>query len=278
MKLIVEAGSTKTDSILIRNGQVHGGQKSSPGINPVTDPHYRQKVHDLIGLYPADQISSVIYYGSGCINEEVNEKVRKLILSFLPAETAVEVQMDLLAAARGLCQHEEGIIIILGTGSNIGYYDGEKLVDGIKSCGYLLGDEGSGYRIGQAIFRRFAREELGVNQALLISEQFGISPDTAIPELYRQDNPRQYLASFSTAISLLESGVKNEIVDEVFTTLTRRLIVPIHSKYPSPVHFCGSIAFYFTEELKQKLAEFNILASSFERSPLEGLVKYHSDG
>ena len=56
----------------------------------------------------------------------------------MPQVSKIEVDTDLLAAARALCQHEPGIACIMGTGSNSCYYDGEKVVDNVSPLGYIL--------------------------------------------------------------------------------------------------------------------------------------------
>ena len=44
-----------------------------------------------------------------------------------------------------------GIAVILGTGSNVGLYDGKQLVKTVGGLGYVLGDEGSGVHLGKDI-------------------------------------------------------------------------------------------------------------------------------
>lgn len=64
-------------------------------------------------------------------------------------KTPIQVESDLLAAARGLFKCEAGIACILGTGSNSCFYDGKIVVKNVKAGGYILGDEGSGAVLGK---------------------------------------------------------------------------------------------------------------------------------
>ena len=64
--------------------------------------------------------------------------------SFQLPTDSIEVAGDLLAAARAVCGHEEGIACILGTGANSCLYDGQHIVQNTPPLGYILGDEGSG--------------------------------------------------------------------------------------------------------------------------------------
>ena len=63
----------------------------------------------------------------------------------------IEINSDLLAAARALCGRDEGIACILGTGSNSCYYNGSEIVDNIPPLGFILGDEGSGATLGRLL-------------------------------------------------------------------------------------------------------------------------------
>ena len=64
-------------------------------------------------------------------------------------KTPIQVESDLLAAARGLFKCEAGIACILGTGSNSCFYDGKIVVKNVRAGGYILGDEGSGAVLGK---------------------------------------------------------------------------------------------------------------------------------
>ena len=277
MNLIVEAGTTKTDAVLINTDGSILIQTASTGINPVSDPDYQHAIDDLVMTYRNRAIQQIFYYGSGCINEEVNEGVANRLRKGLQQEPYIEIADDLLGVARGLCQRIPGIASILGTGSNIGYYDGKSIIDGIKSGGYLIGDEGSGFKIGQSIYSKFARGQLSSELSEKITQEYGVKQEDAVGQLYQQTNPRQHLASFAKAINWFEGTTKREIMTEVFNSYVNAMVLPIHKKYPVPVHIVGSIGVHFKEYLIPIFEKFNILAASIERSPLDGLIRYHSN-
>ena len=64
-------------------------------------------------------------------------------------KTPIQVESDLLAAARGLFKCEAGIACILGTVSNSCFYDGKIVVKNVRAGGNILGDEGSGAVLGK---------------------------------------------------------------------------------------------------------------------------------
>ena len=252
-------------------------RNASAGINPVSDPHFSKALSELAVCYKNDAVDEIFYYGSGCINQEVNDRLAKILLTHLEQSIHTEIYDDLIGAARGMCQRLPGIAAILGTGSNIGYYDGINIAEGVKSGGYLLGDEGSGYRIGQTIYRLFSRNRLPQNVAKRIEQKMNVNQSEAIGHLYAKVNPRQYLASYATCISLMDADAQSVVLGDVFTQFVERMILPLYSKYPAPIKICGSVGFHFQSHLNHLLQKFNILAASFERSPLDGLIRYHSN-
>ena len=274
MKLIIEAGSSKTDSQLISEGRIFGKLQKTTGLNPVTDKDYEHKLRDLCARYTDVPLKTIYYYGSGCINSKINTAVAETIKDVLDIEK-IHVADDLIGAARSVCGRNKGIACILGTGSNIGFYDGKKIVDTIASCGYLLGDEGSGFRKGQKIYLAFARKRLDEVIMQKIEFDSGIDRSDAIPHLYAQDNSRSFLASFSKYIHEMPAAMHDSILGEVFDALIQNLILELYDRHQCPVHFVGSIAHHFKDFLKQKLHKFNIIAGRIEQTPITGLIEYH---
>jgi len=275
--LIIEAGSSKTDSILMDGKDIVHQIHKSPGINPITDLHYEAAIDESITPYlsylPIDDIR---YYGAGCIDNITNNKIADSLKNILGSNIITEVQDDLLAVARGLCQRSPGIVVILGTGSNTGYFDGSSITDGYKSCGYLLGDEGSGYRLGQELIKRYARGLLDMDSQQMIASKTGVSAEEVIRYIYESENPRTLVASYAAYLKSCHRQTNEDICLGVFEPLANQILKPLYSKYRVPIHLSGSIAFHFKDELLETLKRSDILVTSIVDSPLEGLISYHS--
>ena len=150
MKLIVDIGGTKGRwFVLDKKNQVFF---KSDGFNPFTS-----KIDVLSGIlvslkssFDFDSILNIHYYGAGISSENKKIEVRKVLKTFF-TKSDVEINSDLLGSCRALCNDKSGVVGILGTGSNSCYYDGNNIKSKIKSLGYLLGDEGSGYDMGKKI-------------------------------------------------------------------------------------------------------------------------------
>lgn len=275
MRWIIDAGTTKTDSVIISKLGIES-RKVSAGLNPVSDFNCLQKVTDLCENTDLSNVKEVYYYGSGCINDEYNNPIANIIRSYIARTADISVQDDLLGAAISSCGNDPGIATIIGTGSNIGYYDGDSISDRVQSCGYLLGDEGGGYRIGQSVFLRYCRGLLSKEESALIEASTPITAITAITQLYKNENPRQFLASFSQFITHLSPSTQEEILMSVFDKLFQNMILPMWKKHEVPISLVGSISFHFKDRLMALFDKFNIIAGSIQKSPIEGLLKYHS--
>ena len=94
------------------------------------------EVH-LLPHLPSHSSITIFFYGAGCSSEEKRKIVMDAIKSNFP-QSEIEINHDLLGAARALCGHQEGIAAILGTGSNSCYYDGKQIVENIASLGWTL--------------------------------------------------------------------------------------------------------------------------------------------
>ena len=130
MKLIADSGSTKTAWCLMTD-ESRQTQVTTQGINP-----YQQTEEDIVAVIRNELLPQIAtntesglkihFYGAGC-TPEASPKVAKALQQVFGQESRVEVQSDMLGAARALCGHQPGIVAILGTGSNSCQYDGEKI-------------------------------------------------------------------------------------------------------------------------------------------------------
>jgi N-acetylglucosamine kinase-like BadF-type ATPase len=164
---------------------------------------------------------------------------------------------------------------ILGTGANSCLYDGEHIVQNTPALGYILGDEGSGSVLGRlflnAIFKNPAladvRDEfLKVNKW----EQKDI-----IQKVYREPMVNRWLASLSPFIMehIANPYIKQLVIDN-FRDFFRKNIVP-YNRPDLPVHFVGSMAHHYLEQLKEAAHAEGFTVGNILQSPIEGLITYH---
>lgn len=273
MIIIADSGSSKTDWRLISGDGVIKEVNTS-GLNPQilsgTDFVRVIRDSDLI-QWPLEDIEKIYFYGAGITNKQIKvDLIRWLKSIFSNAE--IEAYSDLLAAARALYGNNSGLVGILGTGSNIGYYNGSELEKSIPILGYLLGDEGSGNALGKRLTVAFLRNELSPT---LNNEFMSFYPDykNILSNIYKNEQPARLLASFVPFIHQhLESKIIGKMVEEEFTKYFR-LFKKLENI--SGIALIGSLAYYFKPVLEDIALAEGLKLTKVMKSPIEALTLHH---
>lgn len=277
MILIADSGSTKTDWCIAHDGKPVK-RLETKGINPFfqSAEEIRQELAQTLTPHlPAESIRAVCFYGAGCTPEKASI-VGRAIADCLPATGAIEVHSDMLAAARSLCGHEAGIACILGTGSNSCFYNGKEIARQVSPLGYVLGDEGSGAVLGKLFVGDLLKNQLPPAVKEAFAAQVGLSAAEIIDRVYRQPFPNRFLAGLSPFIAqhLHEPAVRTLVFNSFLAFFRRNVMQYDWQRYPA--HFIGSIAHHYKEVLLAAAEAAGICVGKVLRSPMEGLVQYHS--
>lgn len=278
MILIADCGSTKIDWCLIENSKVVK-QVFTCGMNAIMLTQDEMAARIKTELYPEVSqyaIDSVYFYGAGCINADVCNNVAAAIRESIPAPV-IEVHTDLLAAARALCGHQAGIACIMGTGSNSCYYDGQKIVDNVSPLGYILGDEGSGAVLGKLLFGDVLKNQLPAELCEKFLAEYDLDRMKIIQRVYKEPLANRFLASVTPfLIQNIEEPAIHRLVLNSFKSFFVRNI----SQYPgyktTPINFVGSIAYYYRDVLTEAAAAVDCSVGTVIKSPMEGLIRFHS--
>ena len=153
--LIADSGSTKCEWCLLDNDKKK--KFITKGISP-----YFLNGNEIVALLQKElliklkqnNIEKIFFYGTG-LKDNNNKRIIHTSLQKIFTNASIEVQTDLLGAARALCKNEKGIACILGTGCNSCYYNGKKVIKNSPGLGYVLGDEGSGAYLGKKVLQYF---------------------------------------------------------------------------------------------------------------------------
>jgi len=277
MKLVADSGSTKTTWCLIDPVTRSIETSHTSGINPMyqdEDTIYRCLQSEFTLGVPAG--TALYFYGAGCINDLVNDIIRKALGRHFHATAAVE--SDLMAAARSLCRNSEGIACILGTGSNSCYYDGNAIKRQVSPLGYMLGDEGSGAVIGRKFIADLLKNQLPETLGKKFFETNKLTPHAIMDHVYKKPFPNRFLAQFTEFIhdNLHEESMK-KLVKNSFGEFFERNIRQYPEAQHLPLNFTGSVAFYFKSLLLEVASESGFGVGTITKSPMEGLINYHFD-
>ena len=279
MILIADSGSTKTDWCVVENGQPIQ-QISTKGINPFFQSEEEISNEIATSLLPqlkTNALDAVYFYGAGCGFPDKIAMVHRAITKHLQIKREVEVNTDMLAVAHGLCQHEAGIACIMGTGSNSCYYDGKQIVSNVSPLGFILGDEGSGAVLGKLLVGDILKNQMTPELKEKFLKQFGLTPADIIDHVYRKPFPNRFLASLSPFLAQnIDEPCIHALVLGSFKSFLKRNVMQYENFRNSKVHFIGSVAFYYKTILAEATQEMNIQLGTIIKSPMEGLIKYHS--
>ena len=283
MTLIADSGSTKTDWCLLSEGTVLT-RVGTQGINPV---HQQDDVIAAILTDAASQLSpfivaadrrelaEVVFYGAGCSPANVDH-VETLLRSAFPTALKVSAQNDMMAAARALCGRQSGVACILGTGSNSCLYDGRQIVKNTPAMGYILGDEGSGAVLGRLFINGIFKGTLPASVRDAYLQETGLTLHAIINKVYRQPMANRFLASVSLFISKhISEPALRELVCENFRQFVRRNLLS-YDCGDIPVSAVGSVADAYRPLLETVLREEGFRVGTILKSPMDGLIAYHS--
>ena len=276
MILIADSGSTSTNWVLVEHGKSIQSL-FTPGINPFyqTPEEIAGEIATLTLNVKPSSVKAIYFYGAGCMADKIEMVKHAIAQSF--TQSQIYVESDLVAAARGLLQHEAGIACILGTGSNSCFYDGKNIVSNVSPLGFILGDEGSGAVLGKKFIADCLKNQLPEELKNKFLTTFGLTANDIINHVYRKPFPNRYLAQFTPflAENMAEPAIYNLIFDS-FTDFFVRNVMQYPNFEEYPVSFVGSIAYYFKDILEVVAFELGITLGEIKQSPLEGLVAFHS--
>jgi N-acetylglucosamine kinase-like BadF-type ATPase len=280
MILIADCGSTKIDWCVVNDGKVVE-QIFTSGINALlmTEEQIRETLAaELAEKVKGYAIESVYYYGAGCLFDDICANVRRAIAHNVPTAKTIEIHSDLLAAARALCGQNEGIACILGTGSNSCYYNGKEIVDNVSPLGYILGDEGSGAVLGKLLVGDVLKNQLPKELCEKFLAEYDLDRQKIIEGVYKKPAANRFLASLSPfLIKNIEEPAIHRLVLNAFKSFFVRNIENYSNYKSMPVSFVGSVAFYYKDVLAEAAKALDITIGTIIKSPMEGLVKYHSN-
>ena len=277
--LIADSGSTKTDWIcLTGDDESTQIEVQTVGLNPfhVSDNEIRDVLaHDVLPQLGDTKVDAVYFYGSG-VRPEVEGRVEGLLRESFPDAQTVQAHSDLLGACRALCGDKAGIACILGTGANSCVYDGTQVVHNTPALGYILGDEGSGAVLGKHLLHDLYTGVLPHSVRLAFEKEMGLELSEIINKVYREPQANRFLASLSEFIHrhLDEEGIR-QLVYNTFSDFINYHISR-YGRRDLPLSFVGSIAYYYQEQLQLIVQMLGYQMGTILKSPLQGLVAYHS--
>jgi len=278
IKLIADSGATKAEWCLLK-----GKKKKiffTTGISPYlmnTEQIVKMLNKELKPAIKKEAIAEIYFYGTGCANPDNVKSIRKALKEVFSTAKKVNVDTDIMGAARGVCGKTKGIACILGTGSNACYYNGSRILKSSPGLGYVLGDEGSGAYMGRKVIQHFLYNTFEGELMTKFDNKFKTSRLQILDKVYRQPLPNKYMASFAMFLSENRGHYMIEnIIEDSFNDFFFNHIYKFKESWQHPVNFVGGVSFAFKDVLKELCSGYGLQLGRIMKNPMEGLVEYHS--
>jgi hypothetical protein len=271
---IVESGSSKADWAIIVNNEEH--LFTTRGINPITKSGLDQKLEVSI-IQKMKDIEVVFFYGAGANNDQAYERLVSFFELNFGKKISLKIESDLMAAVKASLGRGAGIVAILGTGSNAAIFEDGNIIAQIPSLGYIVSDEGSGNHIGKILLKKYFSNQLSLEDKLLFETSFDLNRNHILEQLYGVNSPAAYLATFAKYLSKCSKQLKQNVLGIAFNEFIEIRIksLPNFSKFD--LHFVGSIADVFQEELQHVLTHHDLILKSVIDKPMNKLIEYHKN-
>lgn len=276
MILVADSGSSNSDWML-------NVPDSSPlffqtkGLNPffVNEKEIERVMKEVPEIFPyVDEVREVYFFGAGCVTPDRREIVSNALTSIFP-ESFISVESDLLGSAFATLGDKRGYISTLGTGSDISFYNGEGLELSHHGNGFVLGDEGAGTYFGKQLITSFLYGTMPKEIHDAFEEQFRLTKESVIKNVYQKERPNAYLASFA---KFMYYHKQNPYIDNLlrngFDEFVRTHIMTYADYENYFCNFVGKIAYNFDLVLREVCIMHGVKVGKILESPIEKLFQF----
>ena len=278
MKIIADCGATKSQwRVLHGDGSVSHIMAGGVNVSTMSAKSITDSLSETAKrISVTDNSAAEIHlYLAGIPSDELKQAISDIFGSWFPVQS-LEIQTDLIGAARAVCGRAPGIAAILGTGSNSCQWDGTAINKRVYSSGFILGDEGSAATLGKLFIADFLKGLVPSEIAADLSSRYPSDYSTIIGNVYKsQTSPSGYLGSFAPFIMEHYSHPYiKELVDGNFRSFIRRSLKQYDTEQ-FPVGVIGGFGYALNDLFMRIAEEEGIVISRFIKAPIDGLVEYH---
>ncbi|MCB9257068.1 MAG: hypothetical protein H6579_08060 [Chitinophagales bacterium] len=269
MILLADSGSTKTEWILIKEGKLQL-QIESIGLNPYfVSPQAIEKALKESELLPYfEQVKELHFYGAGCSNEERSHFLKTEFSHYFKQAT-IQIKTDIEAALMASAEDEPCTVCILGTGSTFRHFDGKNMIRKYSSLSYIMGDEGSGTYIAKSLLRGIFYQNFDQELIDKFFLKYPINSEILLEKVYQEERANRYLASF---VPFCKENIAHPQIENLILNAFEQFYLEHLYKYKEykayPVHFIGSIAYHFEEQLSKIAQKHQFKVGKIIQKPL----------
>ena len=274
--IIADSGATKCQWTVVQSQKKYTLQSigispyflSAAEIQALVTKTFKNKIK-------LESVEAVYFYGTGLSNPQNVSQLKKALQAVFTKAT-LDIQTDLVAAARATCQNSKGVACILGTGSNTGFYNGKKITKNSPGLGYVLGDEGSGTYLGKKVIQYYLYKTFDEDIMSRFEKKFHTTKDEILNKIYKEPTPNKYLATFTEFLVENRGHYMIEnIIEDGLNDFFYAHIIKMNEAWLYPIHFVGSVAYHFRDVIKSLTLSYELELGKIIVAPMNGLIAYH---
>lgn len=282
MIIIAESGATKTSWRSVDDeGRVHSVKTGGMSPTCLDKEYICSLVYEAMPLLNplGAHVKAVYFYGAGLVATASVAPIHDALRKWCP-DALVDFRSDLLAAARALFGDGDGIVAIMGTGSNSCLYRKGKIAMNFKPGGFILGDEGSAAALGKAFLSDYVKLLLPYEVERIFHAEYQMPYQDVVENVYRKPGAAAFLGSFAPFIlkNIDEpTGYFRSLVDECLDSFMRTILVRYMEKADGgmKVGVVGSFGCACKEYVREAGKRYGLEFERFLNSPIDELVRYH---
>lgn len=227
----------------------------------------------------AEGIKKIYFFGPGASSPE-RISVVKDALSLFFKNSKVFVAHDLEAAAKATCDDKPGIVCIIGSGSNTGFFDGKKILSNNFGLGYAIGDEGSANWLGRQLLKEYLNQTMPAHIRQLFERKYDLDRRQIMEKIYRQAQPNIFLNSFMEFFTENRNDTfVREFLKNGFSVFMDTYLIPLSKQYGGkhPIYFVGSVAANFQDYLREVAKDKKLKINTVIKEPIYNLLNYYAN-
>ena len=215
----IDAGGTKTVCLLADDeGRILATSRSSgANLKTVGELGVEKVLHTVMDAVLAhrDVVPAAICLGIAGVDRESDNRTMRAIMRRIALKTQTLVVNDALVALVAGVGDGPGVVLIAGTGSIAYGRDERNRAARAGGWGHILGDEGSGYWIGQRALSAVIRQADGRGRrtaltASILARFCLTSPSDLVPLVYDQGLPLPTVASLGELVQVARDAGDGE--------------------------------------------------------------------
>jgi len=271
MILLADCGGTSCDWKLFSDSGQDLREMSGAGINftLAAESDIRTHFKSLpLSREEREAVAYLFFFGAGINNPSAIAVAEQAVSEVLPNCRTVWLS-DLELVARALAGRTESVCCILGTGANVAWWTGSKLIKYRPALGFMLGDECSGAWFGKRLLRDYFYGILPDELASELRDYLPVDTSQALSRVYSSDAPNAILAgAFGRLSGLLNHSYMEELINQGIMELFYYHVHSIPACKCAPIHFGGSVAEALSVYLKDYCSSNGYLPPVIAAKPL----------